>query len=268
MDAGLTQPKRKGGHKLTLIPEQERFIAHRFNVSLVGQGAHDFALRVCDSEVAQAFHPTAKKESDGNLDAGQKDGSSKHTEVSPHSYHHGHNDEEDMLVLFCPTANNAKELARLRFVPLEKFTDSLPTTKDTAVAMNTAVVLLFWHVEDDAKEREPGMTPTEERISDISSRIAELNHMSPAFRPYSTIYAFAVDDEQEAALKDITKISKHNIELVCFPDDEEETVMDSMQALSDKVMNHRNFLASQSRTFTANLATDGVKAGKCGCTIA
>ena len=66
------------------------------------------------------------------------------------------------LVLFCPTGNaTSKELARLRFHCIEKFSDSLPMKSDQAVAF------LFWRIE---QHRNPhasaSSSATEERINE------------------------------------------------------------------------------------------------------
>jgi len=236
-------PQRLERKQLTLIPEEERAICYRFDIALVGKGAKDFATRACESEMAEAFQPRSQRKKGGEIAPASEDDSEnssgsespkKHCAgfekdpICPTSYH-----ANDGMVLFCPIGGSmtSKELARLRFQPIEQFSDSLPSSKKDAT--NQVVAFLFHEIDDDGG----GLSPTEERIRDFASRMAEINHTPLSQRPYTTIMAFEAAEEQRNQLKSfVDRQVKVQVKLHFYEDDMEDTVMDCMQRVVDEMI--------------------------------
>eukprot|EP00928_Gymnodinium_smaydae_P052807 TRINITY_DN36969_c0_g1_i1.p2 TRINITY_DN36969_c0_g1~~TRINITY_DN36969_c0_g1_i1.p2 ORF type:complete len:268 (-),score=50.07 TRINITY_DN36969_c0_g1_i1:39-725(-) len=202
---GRAPPARKDKVALTLIPEQARYIAYRFNVALVGKGSGSFAAAVGNAEAAEAFRPARTSDrGEGGEELQSSTGN----------------------VVFCPIGGEAgaKELARLRFQPMESFSDSLPVPKDIA---NQVIAFLFWKVEG-----------VEERIRDFTSRMAELNfHFASGPRPYVCVLCFAGEEEHRKMLTDFAKSKQLPVDL--YDDDCEDTMFECMQQLVDNIIAHQ-----------------------------
>lgn len=253
----LATPARKAKNALTLIPEEERPIAHRFNFALVGDGAHAFAEMAIESDMAEAFAPKGMSKAPRKEDEGtKKEDEDKvplvESQGSPTSTTAGVEEHDllvDELVLFLPTG--AKEITRVRFQPVEKFGDSLPLTGDLS---NQGIVFLFWKVgkESDEREAPTTKTPTEEIIGDWFSRMAEINYVQARLKPYTTILAFEADEDQSRQLQEFASKQKlTEVSLQCLPDDSEGTVMDALQSVTDNMIAH----AQLQRTITRGVET-------------
>lgn len=226
-------PKRKPKPQLTLVPEDEKAaINFRFEVALVGEGANEFARTVCDSEMAEAFHPKGG-------DNGPAEGATGAQPLSPQVSGNFSSKGKEQLTLFCPIGDVSEKrgLARVRLICCESFSDSLPLHKEPTVAMNTAVVFLFWRVEKGGSG-----SATSDRISDFTSRMAELKHgVPPEARPYSVIYGFETDDEQEARLNAFLKLPlASGVELQKFNEDSEDVLMEALTDLCEKIIIAQN----------------------------
>lgn len=224
----MNAPNRKMKPILTLIPEEERAIAYRFSVVLVGANAHDYARQAVTSEMAEAYKPKSKTKAKQAEDLGQisEDGP-QGAELQPgrkgNAQQPGH---EDKLVLFCPTGPNNKELARILLQPVCGFSDSLPFTKDEATAKYQIVVLLFWNVEKDASS-------TSSTITEWYSRIAEINHQPSNLRPYTIVLAYEPDSEQERSLNEFTGKYKGVAPATVIHDGSEDGITESLQDLAE-----------------------------------
>eukprot|EP00929_Paragymnodinium_shiwhaense_P050928 TRINITY_DN25637_c0_g1_i1.p1 TRINITY_DN25637_c0_g1~~TRINITY_DN25637_c0_g1_i1.p1 ORF type:complete len:271 (-),score=74.97 TRINITY_DN25637_c0_g1_i1:212-1024(-) len=215
---------RKERVALTLIPENDQIINYRFNVVLVAENATEFAQMAVLSEMAEAYKP--KKAEDAMVGRLSSDGDATPTSAMPTI--------RNEMILFCPTGSetSSKELARLRFQPVERFSDALPA--DTS---NTVVAFLFWRVSADGADEFEKASATSDRITDYMSRMAEINHLPKAKRPYTTILAFEADEEQQKKLGDfVSKQSRTKVVLKDYSDDCEETGYEAMQDLVEEVI--------------------------------
>jgi len=239
---------------LTLIPEQERQIDYRFEFSVVGQDARQFVESAVNSEMAEAFRPTAKEEekwghtasAPPNLEANGLDfreaGSTPGEVQAPaQSSSFGKpavkGSDQNKLILYCPYSEQAKGIARIRFTALENFSESLPLTRDRMAAANQAVIFLFWHVKPgDERDEKTGRSPTEERIKDFMARIAEINFLPAHFRPACILCGFETEESQETQLDEWAKKQKATVWTSYEPDDGEDTIMESVQKLCEKMV--------------------------------
>lgn len=232
---GSGMPKRKAKQMLTLIPEQERSIDYRFEFAIVGIGARTFAESAVNSEMAEAFRPTASHHA--------------HHHEDHHDDHHdddGHGvnklrSEMNKLILFCPLGEASKALARVRFTCVETFSDTLPLKDDAQVAMNQAVLFLFhpkFAKEEAAASGSPrtprGRKTLDEFKSDFLSRCAEVNYHPAHFRPHMRLISFEAQEESEDALA--TLGASKGVELDAHADDGEDTVMEAMQAICEHLV--------------------------------
>eukprot|EP00427_Karlodinium_veneficum_P030036 CAMPEP_0169191118 /NCGR_PEP_ID=MMETSP1016-20121227/4900_1 /TAXON_ID=342587 /ORGANISM="Karlodinium micrum, Strain CCMP2283" /LENGTH=268 /DNA_ID=CAMNT_0009267349 /DNA_START=67 /DNA_END=870 /DNA_ORIENTATION=+ len=239
--AALGVPKRKDKPQLTLIPEQERSIDYRFEFAIVGESAKTFAEGAVNSEMAEAFRPTAATgssfaptpvaESEEDVDGVEPVSPGVVTDPgSPGKQ--SHKSHGDKLVLFCPIGESSKALARIRFTCIEQFSDSLPLTKtDVAVAQNQAVIFLFYPKIFGGTRSPRSKPPVEEFKCDFASRFAEINHVPKKCRPYSLILAVEPEEEDQEALEEFAK--KKNISIKAPPDGGEDTVMEELQCICD-----------------------------------
>lgn len=260
-------PKRKAKPMLTLIPEAENAINYRFNVALCGEQAKEVAHLAVESEMAEAYRPKGgaahKKVEVKPISEEDEEEHAAATTPSAHE-HHGHHDDdhEEQLVVFCPTGVGTKELARLRLTPVVGFSDSLPLTKDKAVAVNLVVCFLVW---------KPNQTSTiADAISDFQGRMAEIIHTPAGCRPLVMLLAFEADDAQEKELSAFVERQKAvTITPLYLPDDGEDTVMDSLQSVCEamviKQTNPRRLSECSDKGVTVASPQDGKKSR--GCTI-
>lgn len=241
---------RANKQMLTLIPEAERSIDYRFEFAIVGQGAKGFAEAAVNSEMAEAFRPTAAKEkekmdhigegdeeedpeeaakpADGadSAGAGEGMGIPKRNDKRADS-----GSDKNKLVLFCPFSEESKGLARVRFTCIEQFSDSLPLGRDAQAAMSQCVVFLFYpNGVDEADRKECLDNPIDAFKSDFISRFAEINHTPEQFRPYVRILCIEASPEDEETLTELGKTKG----VGCFaqPDSGEDTVMESMTEIA------------------------------------
>jgi len=280
-------PDRKAKQNLTLIPETERSIDYRFEFTIVGEGAKVFAEGAVHSEMAEAFRPTAKHEEEKRIQSPEPHHDGKEhegIEVQDHEVHllgQGATcsskgaladavTEKNKLILFSPIGEGTKALARVRFTCIEQFCDSLPLSRDTAVAMNQAVVFLFHPraVSSGSPRKIGSGTPIEEFKSDFISRFAEINHTPKKFRPHVRILCFAVEPEVEDQLTELGKTK--DVTLYSQPDDGEDTVMESLQGICETLISEiaRRTDEAQKESeapTTALLATESVPASKSSC---
>lgn len=251
-------PKRKAKQQLTLIPEEGRAISYRFEVSLVGKGVKEFAKKACENEMAEAFHPKG-------WHAGQEDEHTTtpgETAASGDVSNKGDKAGQGSLTLFCPLgeAMEKKGLARIRFVCIENFSDALPVHKEKLIAMNSAIIFLFWRVENSE-------SATEELLSDYTTRLAELRHGSTEqCKPYTVLHAYEADKTQEGKLKEFCENGLGKLAGVLyehFEYDDEGTIMDNMTTLCEKMIEYQ----TNARATVALPKSDGAKKGSPCCTI-
>jgi len=245
-------PKRKAKPMLTLIPESDTPINFRFNCAIVGDPAKEFAHLAVESEMAEAYRPK---------------GAHKKTDVKPISedeehedHHEAHHEKDDQLVVFCPTGMGAKELARLRLSPVVGFSDSLPLSKDRAIASNLVVCFLVWHVG-----KKDGSESVSSCVGDFSGRMAEIIHTPAGCRPLVTLLGFELNEAQEKELNAFCERQKAvSIIPMYFPDDSEDTVMDCLQSVCEAMI--KNQTCGVRLSETGNVVTappDGKKSGCC-----
>lgn len=255
-ESGSLQVKRKPRPQLTLVPEDEKAaINFRFEVAIVGEGANEFAKMAVESEMAEAFHP---KGYNAAADLTATIGGA----TSNHSSSKLGGSEKEQLTLFCPIGDVSEKrgLARVRLICCESFSDSLPVHKEATVAMNTAIVFLFWRVDKGSG------SAAGDRVSDFTSRLAELNHGAPAdARPHAVVYGFDLDGDQESRLNDfLKKPLASGVQLEKFKEDNEDVVMEALTDLCEKIIlaqNKRQTVAAAPRSIGEQPAK-----GRC-CTI-
>lgn len=227
-------------------------INFRFEVTLVGEGAKDFAKVAVESEMAQACHP---KGYNASQDA---DPAQRGSFISSQSASKSADNEKELLTLFCPVGEVSKGLARVRFICCESFSDSLPVHKEPTVAANSAIIFLFWRVDKSSS------SATSERVSDFMTRLAELNHGAPVnARPLTVIWGFELDSDQETRLNDFLKLPlASGVRLEKFDEDGEDIVVEALTGLCEKIITVLN------RRRTTALAVDDRQPakGKC-CTV-
>lgn len=166
--------------KLSFIPEKERAVAHRFTLVLCGDGAASLARSLCTSDASEEYRPRRKAvetpglaESDSErrtLFGGTRSGGSTLTSRSRKCTE----DLSDLLhdeftTLFVPMSQH---LCRVRFVPVDAFSISLPIFSDKAICRDTAVVFLY------QGSSESKGAAVDEAIQDFRARVAELNFHS------------------------------------------------------------------------------------------
>lgn len=208
---------------LTSVPEQEQSIRHRLEIVLIGKGAKDFAQRAVQSEEAATFHPTASDVVAAPTFCG------------------------DDLTLFCPCVDpEGCMLARLRFKPIETFSQSLPLSRNELVISNTLIVFLVWNIQQTV----------DEILSDFKMRMAEINFVPAQYRPCLGLLAFQVDNEKEKALKDFSNTWQNlNIDNFFYDKTDDCTIMEAMRNVSDTfiAMKGRN-ASNRANVKTANLS--------------
>lgn len=248
MQHAVIAPKRMVSPKLTLIPEQERAINYRFEIAFVGEGASELVKVVANSEMAEAYKPAAALHNCGS-------GATLHT--------------DEGTVIFLPPSDDTLgdgDLARLRFSSIERFSDSLPTTRDPIAASNSAAVFVFWRVKPDNRDpQKPSSCSTSERLRDFTFRLSEIKHMPSNLRPYTVIFAFEADDSQEAAITEFVQNERAKMALEFYPDDGEDTLMAAMQELVDRMIRRQAQTLGRNPSSQAGLpkAGSGPRSGIC-----
>jgi hypothetical protein len=229
---------RKEKAALTLVPEEERAIVFRFDVALVGVGAKSFASQVVDSEMSEAFRPNGLKQVDKMETVDEADTGEKTVSMSPRK-----TERTSELVVFCPAGGNplSKELARIRLLPIEKFSDELPSNKKDVA--NQIVAFLFWQVDAGAeKDRRTEKTPTDDRLCDFTTRMAEINHMPRKERPFTLLLTFEADDTQLERLEAFVKKFPENTrpKINQYSDGQEDTLYTAMTDIVDDMISRQN----------------------------
>jgi len=233
-------PQRSNKQMLTLIPETDRSIDYRFEFCMVGVGARDFAEKAVQSEMAEAFRPTAAKnkvelekleegdeEEEGDLSPAA---AGKKTDRKENRSGTDGDKPQETLILFCPIGESRKALARVRFTCVEQFSQSLPLTRDAQLALNQAIVFLF---APEIAEKCDG-PPIDEFRSDFLSRFAEIKHTPQQFRPHCRILAIEAEPD---ALDTIEQIGKtQNVAADVQPDGAEDSIMEALQEICDHLI--------------------------------
>lgn len=260
-------PQRKAKPQLTLIPEEERAINHRFTVVLVAENAREFASVAVHSEMAEAFRPKSKTRardlpSDGEpfthvlgvtasaealpLDVVQP------KPPPPPDRSQDQQVADERLFVFCPMGSNSKDLARLRLHPCAGFSDSMPLSRDPAAASTTVVAFIFWDVKPGA---------TDSTINEWYSRMAEINHLPANCKPYTVVLAYGATQEQEQSLRAFAERQAGKIQPPRFVDAGcDESIMESLQDLAQEAV------AKVKRGNTVTTLPAGAK-GSRGCSI-
>mmetsp|Transcript_22910 Transcript_22910/g.53615 ORF Transcript_22910/g.53615 Transcript_22910/m.53615 type:complete len:260 (-) Transcript_22910:53-832(-) len=221
----LSSPQRKEKQCLTFIPEEEHAIKYRFEFSIVGPNAKDFADKILASDIAEAYRPKVKPGAEGNVNSEMKPLIAGASDGNQH-------------VLFHNVGSDVSktELARIRFVLLDTFSQSIPVHQEPRSASNAAVVLLFWNCNRDEGEDENAQSEfISDRLRDFTSRLAETNFMK--WKPAVFLHAYGADEREEQRIKDwhAQHVSK-GVVLEMFPDDQEDTMMDGIQAICEKLL--------------------------------
>jgi len=240
----LGAPKRKDKKILTLIPEEEKSISYRFTIVVVGENAKEFAESAVSSEMAEAYKPKGKQKTDQGQTGGvvpsapsedpktgllaDREGSTQPPPplVAP-TKSLAREEEQDKLVLYCPTGSSMKELTRLRIHPCVGWSDNLPLQRDTEVAKNTIVVLLHWQV------KQVDASATDDVIREWYSRIAEINHLPSNMRPYTVVMAYETSKAQEEKLTEFTTKQKVVADPRLNPDACDDMLTESLQDLAE-----------------------------------
>lgn len=248
---------RPMGKTLSLILEQERPIAYRQRLALVGNGARALAAQLSVSEMNQAYAP---KRNNSRLEAMQrKDSGGDHAEAGPGETH-----DDGAVCLFCPTtaqpegedeqvevAQNA--LARIHIMPVEGFSASMPSVADEASARNNGVVLLY-HPALGALGKES--TNISESLSDFRRRFAELNYQTK-FLPLVFLLIVGANADDKDSLQEFLGSCKLNRGATVMVINEDasgdEAVYAVISGISDEVIKKRNriFVTAQEKFPTA-----------------
>jgi len=214
---------------LTLIPEQERSIDYRFEFAIVGEGAKIFAEAAVNSEMAEAFRPTAKHKAE------EEDKNHAHEDEHGRGHERKSPDVTE-YVLFCPIGEGTKALARVRFTCIEQFSDSLPLGRDGVAAQSQAVIFLYH--PNAVADRSSDNSPVDDFKHEFISRWAEINHTPQQFRPHARILAFEAEPGVEEALAEIGK-SKH-VTLDAQTEHCEDIVMEALQSVCEHLITRVN----------------------------
>lgn len=239
---------------LTLIPEEERSINHRYTIVLVGENARELAQVAANSEMAEAYKPRAA-EKPRIAPISEVEGEEA-PEQEP--VHDKKVLDDEKLVVFCPTGSNTKELARLRLHPCVGFSESMPLTKDSAAANTLIVAFLLWRVERG------DTAATKSTINEWYSRMAEINHHKPSnLKPHTLILAYEADDNQENSVNEFADKQK-NVEPKFYPDASEDGIMESLQEVAEAAIQR-----TREKMMSPRGSSDDVggktKNGKKGC---
>jgi len=249
---------RKPKHHLTMIPEDLKPISYRFHVVLAGEKADEFALAAVESEFALEHMQGQGKEH-------KHHGRSSLQSMSAGSLTSGQGSQQESgneeFVFFCPCPSDdseCRELARLRLSTCISFTQSLPLSRDRAVARNLVVALLFWHVGSSEEA-------TRDAISDYRTRLAEICHTPAHCRPYTTLLAFGATDEQRAQLENLVNMQKTvKVESSFFEDDAEANVVASLKRICERTIAHLSVTYTRSSASRAAALKDSA-ATSCRC---
>lgn len=231
-----SKPKRKEKTTLTLIPEQERQISYRFDICLVGQSASSFAQKLVNSDAAEAYAPRQKKETK-KLELLRED---EESAGAVGARNEQQKSKDDKFALFVPIGDVSvkKELARVRFIPLERFSESIPLKSDPQLILNTGVAFLLWKVSKTRDEE--GKDPCESAIHDWISRLAEIKHGSKARQPYQSVLAFKVDAQQEELLDRFAgNPMAKQVRIEKFSNDDEDSAMDALTCMCESMIEYQ-----------------------------
>lgn len=165
--------------------------------------------------------------------------------------------------MFIPFGDGGADLVRLRFQACEKFSDSLPQAKEKEEASNMAVVLLM-------PQKPAGATPDAQVqaakaiIRDWMSRMAEIGYQKRTLRPYVSVLAYGLSQDQEQAVMEFVTNATVAVTPIFTQGEDEESCIESLQTLVDKVVAAKDKLR---RTGSLTVTGNGEGGGKC-CTIA
>eukprot|EP00747_Dinoflagellata_sp_TGD_P200982 gnl/TRDRNA2_/TRDRNA2_74440_c0_seq1.p1 gnl/TRDRNA2_/TRDRNA2_74440_c0~~gnl/TRDRNA2_/TRDRNA2_74440_c0_seq1.p1 ORF type:complete len:298 (+),score=45.72 gnl/TRDRNA2_/TRDRNA2_74440_c0_seq1:172-1065(+) len=241
-------------HKLTFVPEEAKPISHRFTATLVGKGTAAFAEWICHSEHAEACKPKRASREQNFANLRMSDNGREHVEGEREDFmqvvsdtkggcplagdrlhkdghldhHDGEGDEEhNKFVLFLHIGEDDL-LVRLRLVPIESFSVSLPPPpKDSLSASNHAVVFIFWRVAAEGSE---------ERINDLRMRNAEMMHMPKKNRPYASVIAFCLESSERDMIETWGPCKEGTVAQDFYDADDEETCITALEQLCAKLI--------------------------------
>merc|ERR1719491_2623883 len=101
--------------------------------------------------------------------------------------------------------------------------------------MNQAIVFLFYPKLAEEVNTTPRKTdPVDDFRTDFISRFAEVNFHPEPFRPHIRILSFEAAEESEDALEKLGE--GKGVALDRHPDDNEDTVMEAMQAICEHLV--------------------------------
>mmetsp|Transcript_45251 Transcript_45251/g.82665 ORF Transcript_45251/g.82665 Transcript_45251/m.82665 type:complete len:263 (-) Transcript_45251:104-892(-) len=249
-------PQRKEKQCLTFIPEEEHAIKYRFEFSVVGSNAKDFADKIIDSDIAEAYRPKTKP---GAPEGGQGSNGLEKLPLKGEGATDG-----NQRVLFHNVGSDISktELARIRFGTLETFSQSLPVYQDHHHSSHAAVILLYWNGSKDQRPADEQSDILSDRLRDFTSRLAEVNFQK--FKPTIFLQAFGADDREQQKIRDwhSQHISK-GVLLHLFDNDEEDTLMDAVQFVCEKLLSRDHHVRASSRQSLQN----GAGASGSGCCV-
>mmetsp|Transcript_40184 Transcript_40184/g.92367 ORF Transcript_40184/g.92367 Transcript_40184/m.92367 type:complete len:262 (-) Transcript_40184:72-857(-) len=251
----LSSPQRKEKQCLTFIPEEEHAIKYRFEFSVVGSKAKDFADKIIDSDIAEAYRPKNKP--------GAPEGSNNLEKVALKV--EGASDSNQRVLFHNVGSDISKtELARIRFGTMETFSQSLPVYQDHHHSSHAAVILLYWNSGKDASPADGQSDYATEKLRDFTSRLAEVNFQK--FKPSVFLQAFGADEREQQKIKDwhAQHISK-GVLLHLFDNDEEDTLMDAVQFVCEKLLSRDHHVRASSRQSLQNAA--GASSGSACCVV-
>lgn len=248
--------------KLSFIPEKERAVAHRFTLVLCGDDAMSLSKRLCTSDAIEEYRPQRRLsresvdlpglvESDSEkntLFGGKKSGGSD--ESVPML-------QDEFTTLFVPMSQH---LCRVRFVPVDTFSTSLPTFNDKAASRDTAVLLLY-----QGASRSKGAVDA--AIQNFRARVAELNFHSKHI-PLVIILSVKAGEADLEKLHEFAQTAKLHtglpIRLVEATDDSDESLISTVTDVADSLQKHKAQLSGWSRVIEGNV---GRRRSQCGSSI-
>jgi hypothetical protein len=262
-DSKVSIPMRTSS-SLSAIPEQSKSVSNYFQVVLAGCGASDFAGRVCESELSEAYRPRAltrtrrcsprvqedAQDADGLVDTpmlGQVDTSSsserasRESRLSLASTRSMTSTAE--LCFFCPLDASIDRLACLNFQTVEGFSASLPPIKSEAEARDTCVVLLHWPEAGMSGPSGVKRAEAEDNsLMDLRRRVAELNFQAK-FVPNVFVLCVAnthAENERAREAVGACKFHGRSIAFLCSDGDSEEDLGSALQSLADMILREQD----------------------------
>eukprot|EP00933_Yihiella_yeosuensis_P044926 TRINITY_DN40215_c0_g1_i1.p1 TRINITY_DN40215_c0_g1~~TRINITY_DN40215_c0_g1_i1.p1 ORF type:complete len:259 (+),score=56.14 TRINITY_DN40215_c0_g1_i1:63-839(+) len=201
-------PKRQ----LSTIPDDDKPVVRYFTFILVGHNSKEFAEKVVDaaSEYRNGKGSRAEDE-DGEQVPGSAGGKTK---------------EKD-LVAFIPMPELGGQ-ARLRFHSVASWSDSLPPTKGAGGPnSDTLVVFTYWRIPTEPKDEDK---TSQDALSDMTSRMAEIQHISVYDRPFAQVCAFPGNEAQETEVMEFVQRYPKWLNWTIHKDgDEAEDLLDAIE---------------------------------------